>query len=366
MRLMKTPKNVELLITDRCNLRCSYCSYFSSPAEVDKDLPTSEWLDFFEELGQCAVMQVSLEGGEALIRDDILELIDGIVRNRMRFSVLTNGTLVTEKIASHIAETNRCNIVQVSIDGSAGEIHDSCRGRGNFDRAVTGIKRLRQHGVPVTVRVTIHRYNVDDLENVASLLLDKIGLSGFSTNSASFLGLCRENAENIQLTVDQRSKVMATLLKLDRAYPGRISAQAGPLAEAWTWMEMERARREDRPPMPGRGYLKGCGGVYSKIGVRADGVLVPCVQMGHIELGRINMDSLFDIWHHHSELKRLRERMDIPLETFDECRGCPYVPYCTGNCPALSFTLTGDENRPSPDACLRRFLEEGGRLPDDI
>ncbi len=365
MRLMKTPKKVEILVTNRCNLRCRYCSYFTSPAEVNGDLPTADWLAFFEELGRCAVMDVTLEGGEAFIREDLGELIDGIVRNRMRFDILTNGTLITEEMAAYIGATGRCNGIQVSIDGSAREVHDSCRGKGNFDRAVEGIRRLQRHGVPVTVRVTIHRYNADDIENTARLLLEEIGLDGFSTNSASFLGLCRDNADDIQLTVDQRSRVMETLLGLDRAYPGRIFAQAGPLAEARTWCDMERARRERRAPMRGRGFLKGCGGVFSKLGVRADGVMVPCIQMGHLALGRINRDSLAEIWWDHYELRRLRERADIPLQSFEECRDCPYIPYCTGNCPALSYTLTGDENRPSPDACLRRFLNEGGYLPDE-
>jgi hypothetical protein len=40
------------------------------------------------------------------------------------------------------------------------------------------------------------------------------------------------------------------------------------------------------------------------------------------------------------------------------------VNYCTGNCPGLSYTLVGEVNHPSPDACLRKFLAEGGRLPD--
>ena len=38
--------------------------------------------------------------------------------------------------------------------------------------------------------------------------------------------------------------------------------------------------------------------------------------------------------------------------------------YSTGNCPGLSYTLVGEVNHPSPDACLRKFLDEGGRLPD--
>ncbi|OQY60385.1 MAG: SynChlorMet cassette radical SAM/SPASM protein ScmE [Desulfobacteraceae bacterium 4572_88] len=366
MRLMNTPKSMDIAITDRCNLKCTYCSYYTSPSNVEGELSKEEWLKFFEELNRCAVMEVTLEGGEAFIRKDLKDIIDGVVRNRMRFIILSNGTLITDEMAAYIASTGRCNHVQVSIDGATAETHDSYRGDGNFSRAVDGIRRLLGHQVPVTVRATIHRRNVKDLEGIAKLLLEDLGLPGFSTNAASHMGLCRQHTDDVQLTTEERSFAMETLLRLNKKYNGRIGASAGPLAEAKTWVEMEKARKEGRETMSGRGFLKGCGGVFSKLDVRADGVMVPCIQMGHIELGRINKDDMKEVWQNHPELIRLRERQDIPLGDFDFCKGCDYIPYCTGNCPALSYNLTGKEDHPSPDACLRRFLEEGGRLPHDI
>ena len=103
----------------------------------------------------------------------------------------------------------------------------------------------------------------------------------------------------------------------------------------------------------------------SKLAVRADGVMVPCAQMSHMMLGRINRDDLQEVWQGHPELLRLRERRNIPLSDFEFCRGCDYINYCTGNCPALAYTILGDVNHPSPDACLKRFLEAGGRLPKE-
>ena len=103
----------------------------------------------------------------------------------------------------------------------------------------------------------------------------------------------------------------------------------------------------------------------SQIAVRADGVMTPCIQMSHLELGRINMDNLQEVWQKHPELKRLRERHKISLSRFEFCEGCDYIKYCTGNCPATAYTILGTENHPSPDACLKRFLEAGGRLPDE-
>ena len=364
MRVMKTPKSVDLSITNRCNLRCMYCSHFTSAGDSGSDLPKEEWISFFEELNRCAVLDVTIEGGEAFLRKDLKELIDGIVRNRMRFSILSNGTLITDDIAAFLASTGRCNSVQVSIDGSISETHDTFRGDGNFERAVTGLKCLQKHHISVTVRMTIHRHNVNDIEETARFLLEDLKLPGFSTNAASYMGLCRSHADEVQLTVDERSVAMETLLKLNHKYNGRIGAAAGPLAEAKNWLEMEQARKENRENFQDCGYLRSCGGVFSKMAILADGVMVPCLQMGHVELGRINRDDLRDVWQNHPELTRLRERRDIRLDHFDFCQDCDYIPYCRGNCPALAYTILGEENHPSPDACLKRFIEQGGKLPE--
>ena len=202
MKIIRTPKSVELEITGQCNLRCAYCSHFSSAGDVNHDLPTDEWLTFFDELGRCCVMNVTLSGGEAFFRADLKTLIKGIVRNRMRFNILSNGTLVADDMAAFLASTGRCDGVQVSIDGSTPESHDIFRGDGTFSKAIRGIEILRKHGVPAPVRVTIHRRNLRDLEGIARLLLDEIGLPGFSTNAASHMGLCRKNADMVELTTE--------------------------------------------------------------------------------------------------------------------------------------------------------------------
>jgi len=220
--------------------------------------------------------------------------------------------------------------------------------------------------VPVSVRVTIHKHNVRDLEKVSRLLLEEVGLPVFSTNAASYMGLCRQNAEQVQLTAEERTLAMETLLQLTKKYNGRISATAGPLAEGRNWIEMEEARRQGREPKRGWGYLTSCNGPMNTLAVRADGVMAPCGQMSHIELGRINIDNLQEVWQEHPELQKLRMRNKIPLSNFEFCQGCDYIPYCTGNCPALAYTILGIENHPSPDACLKRFLEAGGRLPEGI
>ena len=365
MRLMRTPKKIDIDITNRCNLRCRYCYHYESAGDAGGDLPASEWLRFFEELGRCAVTEVTMAGGEPFIREDLKEIIGGIVRNRMRFQILSNGTLIDDDMADFLVSTKRCNYVQVSIDGSMPESHDAMRGRGSFAKAMQGLMTLRRRGVRTAVRVTIHRKNVRDLEGIAKLLLEDIGLSSFGTNSAGAMGLCRKNAEMVQLTTEERMIAMETLLRLTKKYDGRINAMAGPLAEARGWWDMEEARNGQKQlTSPKRGYLTGCGCYREHLAVRADGVITPCTMLSHIELGRINRDDLGVVWRDHEALNTLRRRQEIPLSRFSFCEGCPYLNYCTGSCPGLSYTLVGEVNHPSPDACLRKFLTEGGRLPD--
>jgi SynChlorMet cassette radical SAM/SPASM protein ScmE len=360
--VMRTPRSLDLEITARCNLRCRYCFFFHNPAVQYEDLPAAEWLQFLDELGGLGVMDLTLSGGEALLRPDIRRLISAIVKNRMRFQILSNGALIGDALAAFLAQTERCNFIQISIDGASPEVHDSFRGDGSFDGAVRGIRTLLRHEVKAAVRVTIHRRNVGDLENIARLLLDELGLPAFSTNSAGYLGSCRLHAEDILLTTAERQQAMETLLRLQARYPGRIQAMAGPLADGNLWRAMENARRRNDPPFAEGGRLTGCGCPNYKLAVRADGMIIPCSMLAHLVLGRINRDRLQDVWLNNPALRALRERRAIPLDTFEMCAACEYRPYCTGNCPGLAYAHTGEMDRPSPDACLGRFIEDGGTL----
>ena len=363
--VMKTPRNVNIDITSRCNLRCAYCSFFSGPGDVNDDLPLDSWLQFIAELGRHRVLNVILSGGEPFCYPDLREIIAAITANHMRFSLLSNGTLIDDAAASFLASTRRCDHVQVSIDGAIDTTHDAFRGEGNFLKALRGVKALRAHQISVTVRVTIHRKNVMQLEDIARFLLEDLELPSFSTNSASPMGLCRKNAALTQLTVAEHSLAMETLLALRAKYQDRINATAGPLANARQWLGMERARRDHREQPGDRGFLTGCSGPMETISIRSDGYIVPCSQLPHMILGRINHDDLGEVWRDHPVLQNFRRRFEIPLSSFLFCRDCPYIPYCTGNCPAIAYNLTGRVDHPSPDACLRDFLAQGGRLPED-
>jgi SynChlorMet cassette radical SAM/SPASM protein ScmE len=302
-------------------------------------------------------MSVCLMGGEPLLRDDFFTLVDGIVANRMRFSVLTNGSLMSAAHAARLLASGRCDDVQVSLDGSCAMVHESLRGPGTFAPALAAIRTVQAAGVPVTVRVTVHPGNIDDLANVARLLLDDLGLPSFSTNAASSLGSVGKYQQGVIMKPRERLQAMRILAALETRYLGRIHASAGPLAEWQMFHAMEQARLTG-VAIPGRGRLVGCGCVFDKLAVRADGQYVPCVMLPTKVLGEIGRDALATIWQSARELTDLRRRTATPLSSFAECHDCDWNASCTGNCPGVAYALTGEVNRPCPDTCLKNFVED--------
>jgi len=356
------PKQVDVSVTGRCNARCTYC-FYADEMEQRPDLPTDAWLAFFDELGSLAVRSVCLSGGEVFTRSDLWALIDRAIENRTRYSLLSNGTLVDDAIVARLLERRtRLDSIQVSIDGSCAEIHDASRGRGSFEKALRGLRLLKQAGLPVTSRVTINRHNVGDLERIAELLLDDVGLRSFGTNDAIEMGSCR-HADNIRLPPELERAAMLTLARLDQRYPGRVTALAGSLARWRMFHAMETARFAGGARTSLMGRLTACGCIFEKLAVNHDGTITPCNMLATMVIGRIGETPIRDIWRSHPHLRALRERRQIPMDDVAECKGCEWTAFCNGSCPAVQFGLTGSLHRPDPADCYRRFVAEVGHVP---
>ena len=352
--VMAAPESVDIAITGRCNLHCKYCFYADEMVAL-RDVPTDRWLAFFQELGSLAVQRVTLTGGEVFTRPDLFDMIDGVIANRMRYGLLSNGTLITEKVLAQFLQGKRrlrLDSIQISIDGSRAEIHNRSR-PNSFDRALRGLRLLVEAGFPTTVRVTITRHNVDDLENIAHLLLEDVGLPSFSTNEAYACGLVERQTENVLLTPTQRQQAMRALMDLSNRYDGRISASAGPLALARESERIEAAMAQGETGFPGRGTLCGCGGMWNKLAVLHDGTVLPCHNLSDLHLGVIGEDDVQQLWLAHPTMVALRQRHTIPLQTLETCHGCVYQGFCTGGCPQGAVFRSGEVNARNPMNCYR-------------
>ena len=354
------PHSVGICLTGRCNLSCHYCFYADSMRER-RDLPTERWMTFFKELGSLGVQRVSLSGGEIFTRPDLFILIDGIITNRMRYSLCSNGTLITDEVISSLMEGKRrlrLDSIQVSIDGSCAAIHDLSRPPKSFDRALHGLRLLVEAKFPATVRVTLNHHNINDLENIAQLLIDDVGLQSFSTNEVMAMGTAQCHGENITLSNDERLRAMKKLTELNERYDGRINAAAGPLALARTVSAIEQSLARGETEMPGRGTLCSCGGVLSRMEVLHDGTMVPCNMLPTLTMGVIGMHSLQDAWLSSPAINAVRHRREIPLSALPECSDCQYTGLCTGGCPAAVMATSNRLIGTDPLTCYRIYVEE--------
>lgn len=355
-RLWRTPRHVDVALTGGCNLACAYCSYGATGGRrPPEDMTTAQILSLFDELGRCGVMSVTLTGGEPLLRPDLREIVSAVVRNRMRFSVNTNGSLLGEDLARDLRDTRRLDVVQVSIDGSTEAVSDRNRGKGAYAGAVHALGLLASLGIPRTVRLTLTRFTAEDLESALDSLLALVPT--VSTNEVMPLGRGARSYRHLAMTPEQRQRAGEVLTRYADAHPGRIQASAGPLASAREAAALRECLAGAATAGNGAGYLTSCRGFHSALAVLHDGSIVPCIQMPEVKLGRVGEVPLAELWLESARLQELRDRWLVPLDRLEECQGCRLVPFCRGGCPATALAAHGTHLAPDPVHCLRRLLD---------
>ena len=142
-----------LSLTEKCNLRCTYCYYNESQNERCADMS-----DKVREASLRYILKKTIEfkhdfiaitffGGEPLLRFDVIlksvdflkELVEKyrseLPENfELRFAINTNGTLLTDEIMEYLKQERF--LIYISLDGPASR-HDISRrtvnNKGTFD-----------------------------------------------------------------------------------------------------------------------------------------------------------------------------------------------------------------------------------------
>ena len=131
----KSPFQMTLSLTNRCNFRCTYCEI---PLQQIDEMSTAEWLAAIDELRAGGMGRASIMGGEPLLRKDVGEIVRHLKRRGVHASLNTNGWLVAERID----DIGPLDLVCVTLDGPE-EIHDRQRHPGSYARVIRAIEVLR-------------------------------------------------------------------------------------------------------------------------------------------------------------------------------------------------------------------------------
>ena len=169
-RYGRTVRDLRLSITDRCNLRCTYCM----PAQGLEWLPTPDLLTTAEltRLGRLAVERLGVErirltGGEPLLRRDLEEVIASLATLRTTsggkpdIALTTNGLgLEKRAVALRKAGLGRVN---VSIDSLDPQDYAAITRRDRLTDVLAGIAGAQEAGLdPIKVNAVVMPATVEE------------------------------------------------------------------------------------------------------------------------------------------------------------------------------------------------------------
>jgi MoaA/NifB/PqqE/SkfB family radical SAM enzyme len=158
------PYMAEFDITYRCNCRCRMCQRWKDPRP--ESLTVADYRRLAAEFRQMGVHQISVAGGEPLMRKDVFDIIRGFAEEDLSVNLCTNGLLVDRYARQIIASGATC--VTVSLDGASAQGHDTIRGlKGSYKQVEAGILRLlsqRRTWRPILrVRMTVSNLNQNEI-----------------------------------------------------------------------------------------------------------------------------------------------------------------------------------------------------------
>lgn len=336
--------NIELIVTDRCNLACSYCFAGSGPEGRLLDLETG-----FEVIDRALALDASsvwlkIDGGEALIDFEHFRRLVTYARNRSQgmgrrhelgIQLSTNGTFLDPEKADFLAEQGIR--VHLSLDGPR-ELHDrsrpSAEGEGTYHAAVRALALLQERGMDYMVIGVVSRQNWEHPIEVAEHLT-RLGVESVRLNPVYLTGRGRDR--DVAIRPEQYFHFLSRIL--DFLAERRAFREENLAAMARNLVVRTRDYRCMRSP---------CAAGYDHLAIDPAGDVYPCGAFRHAvpesRVGRLaDLASLDGAYLDHGLLQQMANRIvaDIP-----ECSDCHWRHLCEGGCSLDAYANQGGLMKP--------------------
>jgi GTP 3',8-cyclase len=217
---------LRLSITDRCQLRCCYCTYWQDWQK----LPPGEILRYEELLrlagiaARLGLRKVRVTGGEPLVRRGVVDFLRNLhqVPGITKVCLTTNGVLLRE-LAPALYDTGLRHL-NISLDTLRRERYLAITGRDNLPEVLAGLDRAAALGFyPVKINCVVMRgFNEDEIIDLALLARDHPWQVRFIELMPS---VSRQWWERRYLPMAEVHRRLATFGPLE---PVRPAATAGP------------------------------------------------------------------------------------------------------------------------------------------
>jgi radical SAM protein with 4Fe4S-binding SPASM domain len=347
--------------TRRCNLLCSHCYTSSTDRPAHGELTDDEWKAVAEDLAAFGAPVVLFSGGEPLMRENIYELMRHTASLGVQPVLSSNGTLLTDEVVSRLADAG-VSRVGVSLDGLEAT-NDRFRGKtGAFRDALEGIRRCQSAGFRVSVRFTLTRHNVGELDGIFALV-EREGIPRLCIYQLAYAGRGRRLLP-ADLDHRQRREAVGKIFQHTVDINGRgkemevltVDNHAdGAYLVLWAQEHLPH-RVEDINRLLARNGGNSSGKGIACIDER--GFVHPDQFWRTQTLGNVRERPFSVIWQDEGIplLGQLRSRHSLLPE---RCAMCRFLPLCNGNLRVRAEVATGDTWGEDP-ACYLTDEERNG------
>lgn len=337
------PKSVVWEITFACNMRCLHCGTSAGKKRPD-ELTTEEALNLIDELAELGSEEITLSGGEPLLRSDWRQMAARIKERGVNLAMISNGYAVTEKVVEDF-DRLRFNDVGISFDGTL-KTHNYIRQReDSWQKARSALKMMAENGNFTFCAVSqVSNMNLHELDEIKNILVD-VGCRLWRIQMTTATGRMKDH-RNLVLSLDNLPELIDKMLEIkeDPAIDLDVGENIGYYGckgyKLW----------DDMP------YF-GCYAGTRVVGIESNGTIKGCLSMQEdfVE-GNIRDTSFTEIWNKPDGFLYNRRFTRESAEGF--CYDCKYLPLCRGGCTTTSFSSTGC--RANNPYCQYRLEHEQG------
>ena len=346
--------------TRSCNLRCIHCYSHSKCEAYEGELTTEEGKKLIDDLAEFRAPVILFSGGEPLMRKDLFDLVAYAAMRGLRAVISTNGTLITESVASQLKNL-QLSYVGVSLDGTE-KVNDAFRGReGAYQRALSGIRACLRAGLKVGLRFTINRRNVGEIPAIFEVIREEhiprvcfYHLVYAGRGSA----LVQEALDPAETRKAVDSIIRRTAELHEEGHPIEVLTVDNHCDGPYIYLKLlkENPKRAEQVLQ----LLRFNEGNSSGVGIACvswDGAVHPDQFWRHLTLGNVRERKFGEIWTDTANdlLMKIKNKKK---HVTGRCGACKWLEICGGNFRVRAEAITGDLWAPDP-ACYLTDEEIG-------
>ncbi len=312
-------------LSEICNLKCKHCYQEKHKPIQLKYEELLSILNQYKELLKKLNMKghINLTGGEPLCCLFFFKILDEFQKDQKlySFSILTNGTLITDKIAEKISKYHP-EYVQVSLEGGR-KTNDDIRGKDVYKKVGEAIKNLKKYNIFVSISFTATKLNYKEFPKVVKYAR-KYNVNNIWSDRYIPLG---ENEDKSLVLNHKQTREYLEIMSKERNKLKKVKNNH-------TTISMYRALQFQMT----NDFAYGCTAGETLLTVMENGDLVPCRRMP-IVIGNLLQDNMYHLYKNNKILKELRKE-NIP----DDCKECEDAELCRGGLKCLTYALYKDLN----------------------